>query len=422
MIIQNNQGQPMRENSISKHLHIPAYKVIEISSSDKELHIYLRAYKRKKAICSHCGMEHRSGYHSSSEVIVEDLPLFEKRVYLHVPKRYYRCSLDGRIHVEDVSWLKLRSRVTKRFGNHIYRLTSITTNQEAGWFMGMDDEKVYRIDKDILEEKASLLLEPPPAAIHISVDEVSYRKYHRYLTNVIDTDERKVIWNDKGRKAEVLDRYYEGIGAESCKKIESVALDGAKTYISSTKNHAVNALIVYDKFHIMQKLNGAVDTVRKAELNIARRDENKDLVEMINCKQRFVLLKNRSKLTEKQSKHLENLCEINKPIYKAMLLKESFLEVYLQENIDKARECLEKWINQAATSSLKSFQELAASFTEKMQYILNWFHKRISSSISEGFNNKIKRLKRMAYGYKNITYFRLKIHQHCGRLNPRIAS
>jgi transposase len=74
------------------------------------------------------------------------------------------------------------------------------------------------------------------------------------------------------------------------------------------------------------------------------------------------------------------------------------------------------------SSGLKAFMELGHKFSEKKEYILNWFKKKISSAISEGFNNKIKRLKRMAYGYKNINYFRLKIHQHCGLLNPRLNS
>jgi len=286
----------------------------------------------------------------------------------------------------------------------------------------MDDESVYRTDKEILEQKAKQLLEPTPAAINISVDEVSYRKYHRYLTNVIDTDRRKVVWNDKGRKAEVLDRYYEGIGSDNCQKIESVAMDGARTYISSTTKYAVNALIVYDKFHIMQKLNNTVDTVRKDELNKAKKNGDDRVVELTNCRQRFVLLKNKSKLTERQAQHLAELCKINEPIYKAMLLKESFLEIYVQPNVEEAEKTLKNWIEQALLSSLTAFQGLAESFTEKMRYILNWFKKRISSSISEGFNNKIKRLKRMAYGYKDIYYFRLKIHQHCGLLNPRLAT
>lgn len=217
-----------------------------------------------------------------------------------------------------------------------------------------------------------------------------------------------------------MDRYYKGIGEENCKKIESVALDGARTYISSTSRYAVNALVVYDKFHIMQKLNNAVDAVRLSELHKARLEKNEELIELINCKQRFILLKKRINLTENQSQHLDQLCEINKPIYKAMLLKESFLEVYTKNSIEEAEICLNGWIKEAGDSSLDIFKDLSKSFTEKKQYILNWFKKRISSSISEGFNNKIKRLKRMAYGYKDVEYFKLKIHQHCGLLNPKL--
>lgn len=146
------------------------------------------------------------------------------------------------------------------------------------------------------------------------------------------------------------------------------------------------------------------------------------MVELTNCRQRFILLKSKKKLTEKQSEYLKTLCEINTAIYKAMLLKESFLEIYNHHKVEDAETVLQEWLIQAASSELTAFQELAKSFTDKMSYILNWFKKRISSSISEGFNNKIKRLKRMAYGYRDVDYFRLKIHQHCGLLNPKLAT
>ncbi|MFQ5561278.1 MAG: transposase, partial [Nitrospinota bacterium] len=113
---------------------------------------------------------------------------------------------------------------------------------------------------------------------------------------------------------------------------------------------------------------------------------------------------------------------VNEPIYKAMLLKESFLEVYEQDSYEKAEECLKNWIKNASLSSLIFFRALAQSFFDKMAHILNWFKRRVSSAISEGFNNKIKRLKRMAYGYRDIEYFKLKIHQHCGLLNPRLQT
>jgi len=103
-----------------------------------------------------------------------------------------------------------------------------------------------------------------------------------------------------------------------------------------------------------------------------------------------------------------------------MLLKESFLQIYGYRNIEDARNFLDNWIKEAHSLALKSFKDLAKSFTDKKEYILNWFKRKMSSAISEGFNNKIKRLKRMAYGYKDVEYFMLKIHQHCGLLNPRL--
>lgn len=411
----------MREYSITKALCLPEYKIIEILSEAKEeIHIRVEPYKRKPFVCSSCGNIHKGPARGMIEVMAEDRRMIDKRVYLHVVKRRQMCPIDGQIHVESVVWLKPRARVTTRLAMEVYRLTAITTNQEAGWYLGLDDEKVYRIDREMLEELFAKRLVPPPAAINISVDEVSYLKYHRYLTNVIDTDIKKVIWNGQGRKAEVLDKYYQGIGQENCEKIESVALDGARTYISSTSQYAVKALIVCDKFHVIQKLNMAVDTVRRQELRKARVARQDDVVEMMNCHQRFILLKNKANLTEKQAGHLKRLCEINEPIYKAMLLKDSFQEVYMQNSEETARVCLEAWIQQALLSGLEIFKAIAESFQDKKQFILNWFRKKISSAISEGFNNKIKRLKRMAYGYRDVEYFLLKIHQHCGLLNPRL--
>jgi transposase len=283
----------------------------------------------------------------------------------------------------------------------------------------MDDEKVYRIDKRILEKMFKERLEPTPLSENISVDEVSYKKHHRYLTNVIDVDEKVVVWNAKGRKAKVLDEYYASLPGNGSKRIKTVALDGARTFISSTRSWAVNALIVLDRFHAVNKVNTALELVRKAELRQARKDENKDLIELTNCKQRFILLKKKHNLTERQNTTLAKLCQINEPIYKGLLLKEDFLSIYDSKDAVQAKERIDAWIDKARESQLQPFLSLAQSVTDKSQLILNWFKHRISSAISEGFNNKIKRLKRMAYGYRDIEYFKLKIHQHCGYLNPR---
>jgi transposase len=412
----------MQINGIKKLLNIPEYRIMGMVIKQEEITIRLEPYKRKKAKCSNCGEYHEKGYHGHNWVRVKDLDISGRAVYLLVLKRKYVCCKDGRICTEEIGWLKLWGRVTRRYAEQVSRLTAITTNTEAGWYLDLDDQAVYRIDKEMLEDQAKAKLNPPPAAKNMSVDEVSHRKYYHYLTNVIDVDRRKVIWNVAGRTKEIMDKYYEAIGEDNCKAIESIALDGARTYISSAREHAVNALIVCDKFHIVAKVNKAVDDVRKSELKKARKKDNQELVDLINCKQRFILLKNRSGLTVKQSDYLERLCAINKPIYEAMLLKESFLRLYSCSTEQEAREYFNDWLSEAFKSSLEHFHEIAKSLLNKFKYILNWFRNKISSAISEGFNNKIKRLKRMGYGYKDVDYFLLKIHQHCGLLNPRLTT
>jgi transposase len=177
-------------------------------------------------------------------------------------------------------------------------------------------------------------------------------------------------------------------------------------------------LIVLDHFHVKAYLSEALETVRKQELAKAKRDATQEeLAGLLHCKQRFILLKN--KPSRKKTKVLKRLEQLNEPVYKAMLLKEQFVTIYEQKNKQDAQPALRNWIGEALHSGLAPFRELALKLFRKRHYILNFFIRRISSAISEGINNKIKRLKRMAYGYRDVSYFLLKIHQHCGLLNPR---
>ena len=397
-------------DTITQLLNIPGFHVTTVLElTGDEIHLRVEEKERTNF----------GEYHSSKIIVAEGLRLGERRVYLHILKRKYKNVAIKRIETQEVSWIAKGSRVTKALAREVYRLTSIATNTEAGWFLGMDDQKVYRMDKAMLEFLAEERLNPTPASINISVDEVAWKKHHRYLTNVVDVDKKVITWNEKGRKAKVLDMYYESLEEEQLEEIESVSLDGARTYISSTKSNVPKAMIVLDRFHMVQKANRILDQVRRNELRVARKLKDFELIEMANCKQRFMLFKKRKNLTSRQSCLLEQLCQANEPIYKGVLLKESLVSVYDLESEDQAIEHLYSWIESALESGLEPFVALAWSIAEKIEYILNWFNCKRSSAISEGFNNKIKRLKRMAYGYRDIGYFKLKIHQHCGYLNPR---
>jgi transposase len=409
----------MQLHSITELLAIPNYHVSYMVFHNKNrIDLVLEQTTIVPPVCSGCGYVHNTSVHSRGKMVVEDLPISGKRVFLHVPKRKLICREDGRIHVEALDWIQ--GRFTKRFAEQVYRLTSITTNQEAGWYLGLDDETVYRIDRKRLEELAKEKLSPTPAPRYMSVDEVAWQKWHHYVTNVVDIEKRKVIWNHDNRGKTVLNAFYKSLGPEKCSQIEAVASDGAKGFLSSTRKCAINALIVLDHFHIKSYLNDAVDTVRKDELSKARKSENSELASMLHCKERFILMKNCQ--TPKRGNFIQKLAELNEPIYKALLLKEQFLAIYAAGSKSLAQKSLKAWIIAAIRSGIPSFIEIGFKFFRKRHFILNYFVCKITTAISEGLNNKIKRLKRMAYGYRDVTYFLLKIHQHCGLLNPRLST
>jgi len=407
----------MQLNTITKLLNIPNYRAAKVSDGEyKDMFIALERVEDTAPVCSGCGSVHGMSVHSRSYMFVEDLPMSGHRVFLLVPKRKVQCAEDGTIRVEELSWLT--GRFTTRFADQIYRLTSITTNQEAGWFLGLDDETVYRIDKRRLEELALEKLDPVAAPKHMSVDEVAWQKWHKYVTNVVDVDQRKVIWNHQGRGKVNLDKFFRALGKQSSEKIEAVACDGARGYLSSIKQYAANALVVLDHFHVKKYLNDAVDTVRKEELKKARQQNNGALASVLHCNKRFILMQN--KQSKRKQNLLEALADLNKRVYRAMLLKEQFLSIYTDPKT--AMKALREWIVAALKSNIPAFVELGDKFFRKRHYLLNYFRCKITTAVSEGINNKIKRLSRMAYGYKNVNYFLLKIHQHCGLLNPRLST
>jgi transposase len=410
---------PMQLKTITELLNLPNFQVVDmLEYKETSIHLYIDLIEPVAPVCSACGAVHHSSNHSTGWIRVEDLSLCGKRVFLYVPKRKTRCPKDGRIRVERFDWM--RGRFTTRFAEQVYRLTSITTNAEAGWYLNLDDETVYRIDRSMLEELASEKLSPVPAPSIMSVDEVAWQKWHKYVTNVVDIDKRKVIWNHNGRGKSTLDAFFKDLGKKDSLEIDAVACDGARGFLSSIRQHAKNALIVLDHFHVKSYLNDALDTVRKEQLRKARKDENTDLADLLHCRKRFILMQGRP--SKRQRNILDQLAELNNVVYRAMLLKEQFLEIYRADSQESAQAGLRQWITAALASNIIPFQELAMKFFRKRHFILNYFQQRITTAISEGINNKIKRLKRMAYGYRDVSYFLLKIHQHCGLLNPRLST
>ncbi|MDG6219703.1 MAG: ISL3 family transposase, partial [Candidatus Thermoplasmatota archaeon] len=278
---------------------------------------------------------------------------------------------------------------------------------------GLDWKTVKDIDTYYIRKGLIGLKDLTPR--RIGVDEVAYEKGHKYLTVVRDLDLNRVIWIGKERKKETFDVFFTELGIEKQRLITVVVLDMWDPYIASIKEHCPYADIVFDKFHIIKKINEAVDTVRKTEFSKANDEERIQMK-----RKRFIILKRKKNLTEKQHEKLQELMKNNEQLYKAYLLKEQISDIFDEDDYDTAMKRLYHWIQNVERSEIQPFKKVLKTMGQYSYGIHNYFNYHITNAGSEGFNTKINIIRRKAYGFWDLDYFMLKIFQSCGvmKLDP----
>ena len=246
---------------------------------------------------------------------------------------------------------------------------------------------------------------------HIGVDEISQRRGHVYLTNVYDLDTSTLIWSGPGRSKETLRAFFEWFGPERAARLEGVCCDMWQPYIAMIKEHAPDAILVFDKFHVAQHLSRAVDQVRRNEIR-AKGKAHKEVV----AGARYVFLKNPENLTGNQRKSLGFFMKLNLQITKAYLLKEAFRKFWQYTRPGWAENYLEKWFWWATHSRLKPMRDFAWMLRRHQKNILAYFKLRMTNAGSEGMNNKAKAISHRAYGFRTPKYFILNMYHCLGRL------
>ena len=245
--------------------------------------------------------------------------------------------------------------------------------------------------------------------ISIGVDEISYRKGHKYLTIVRDFDLNAVIWIGINRRKETLDEFFRLIGKEKYRKISIVTTDMHDPYIASIKEYCPKADIVFDKFHVIMKINEALDKIRKKEFANADENQKKTMK-----KRRFVILKRGKNLNERQQEHLHTLMADNDPLFQAYLLKEQASHIFDELDPTVAWDRLNGWARNVVFTNLEPLNKVVKTMKRYAYGIYNYFKHQLTNAQSEGFNPKINVIRRKAYGFSDLDYFMLKIHQACG--------
>ncbi len=279
------------------------------------------------------------------------------------------------------------------------------TVSEVARHLGIDWKTVKNIDKVYLERDYG---QPDYKGLRIlAVDEISIRKGQNYLTVVLDFLTGRVLFVGKKRKAKTLKRFFNKLTAKQRKAIEAVAMDMWDPFIKAVRDKLPRAKIVFDHFHVVANFNQVIDKVRNSEYRKASKDDK-----AVYKGAKYLLLKNRKNIRrQSHRKQLKELLALNQVISTVMILKEKLKHIWIYRSRGWAAKMFDQWCDLARSLENRSVNTFVRMLERHRYGIINHCDYPIHTGKLEGVNNKIKVIKRKAYGFHDLRYFTLKIYQ-----------
>ena len=394
----------MPDTIIAEWLNLPSVKFESAVTHGDSTEIHLERDYSLGFTCSGCGQMCFLSW-DRRQARIRDLSVFELKTYLITDKHRTDCPTCG-VKIEKLEFADPYSRCTTRFEELVARLCRITNLKQVAELLSLDWKTVKAIDKKYLEKQFAI---PDYDGLRLlAVDEIASHKGHNYFTVVMDLERTRVVWVGKTRTQETLDQFFKELGPERSKKIEAVACDMWDPFIASIKDNVPQAKIVFDKFHVIKNYSKVIDKVRNIEFKKAA-EEKKEAIKGT----KYLLLKNRDKLEKDQKEQLKTLLELNENINIAYMLKDDLKRVWKYKSRGWADKSLDSWISTAVASNIKPLMKFAQTLDNYRYGIVNHCSYPIDTGKLEGMNNKIKVIKRIAYGFHDDDYFILKIKQGC---------
>jgi transposase len=239
---------------------------------------------------------------------------------------------------------------------------------------------------------------------YLGIDEVSLKKRHKYLTTVVDLATGRVVYVGEGRSERSLVPFFKKLRRLEV-PLKAVTLDMWRPYVRAIKTHFPQTALVYDTFHILADYSRMLDALRTQEYNKLTGPMRKVIKGT-----RFLLLRGQEKLSIPAKEKLQQLLQINRNLFIAYVLKEELRRLWRFESREEAERFFFDWIRKAMNSGIRKLVKFATRLLRHAEGILNYFRYPISTAMVEGINNKIKVIKRKAYGYRDVEYFKLKIY------------
>ncbi|QTE79198.1 ISL3 family transposase [Shewanella algae] len=377
------------------------FEAVHTEQNQQTLIIHLKPIDNGHCACG----KPAKAVHDASLRSVSERTILAFQVQLRLPVRRILCPDCGIVR-EHISWLKPYARQNTLLIEHVEALLKLLPIKHISQLLGLHWHTIKTIDKRRLAREVT---EPDWSRVkRLVMDEFALFKGHRYATVVADADTHQVLWIGEGRSREAIRPFFVKLG-QYCQQIEAVAMDMNTAFDLEVQMHCPQAKVVYDLFHVVAKYGREViDRVRVDQANQLKHD--KPARKRVK-RGRWVLLKNRDNLTDKQAGYLNELLESNKSLMTVYLLREQLKEMWYCTDEAEATAQWNLWWQQVRESGIRPLLQFG-------QRLKNYLHGIVASAVHplhtcrlEGMNNKIKLLKRMGYGYRDTEYFFLKVRE-----------
>ena len=395
------------------HFRRFVYHRARFSPDHKSIEVSVRPRKGSTAICSRCHQP-ASGYDQLPERRFEFIPLWGFLVFLLYAMRRVDCRRCGAVVVEAVPWGDGKHTLTKAYMLFLARWARRLSWKETAQTFRTSWDKVF----DAVECVVTWGLEHRTLGQidAIGVDEIQYAKGHKYLTLVyqIDLGVIRLLWVGKERTIESFQGFFTTMGQEVISKISFVCSDMWVPYLKVIREKCSEALHILDRFHIVAKMNKALDEVRADETRRIKSDGRDPVLK----KSRWLLLKRSENLKDEQHFRLRDLLRYNLRTVRAYLLKEAFQQLWDYNSPSWAGKFLDDWRRQTMRSRIEPMKKIARSLRQHRELILNYFRaqKLISRGVVEGLNNKAKVTMRKSYGFRTYRVLELALYHSLGKL------
>jgi transposase len=381
----------------------PGYRVYrhELDEEAKTLKLWVRRKPFHRGFeCSGCGRR----LHTVQDVRereVRDLPWSIYRATVVVEVHRVRCPECG-VRVEKMEQLPSKAPFSKRFEEVVGQACESAAARQVARRVGLAESTVRAIDLRYLERWEAKRRRPPLR--QMGVDEIYRGKQGKFLTVVCNLETGEPLWFGRERKQETLDDFFRSqLVSRQRKRIEAVCVDMWEPFRLSIEQWAPQCKIVYDKFHIMQHANDAIDEVRRAEF-FRQGKQKRGLIKG----KKWLLMSRWMNLTQESRGELNRLFQMNRRVFKAYMLKESLERLWNYRYRGAMLNYLNKWMDQLRWQRLAPFEKLAKTLLKHVDGIANYCETKVRFGVVEAVNGNIRMLINRGRGYTNLRYLLLK--------------